>query len=81
MPFHNADDYLSTIPLVIPDGKVIVHNRVPAVWPVGLNGFRIWLQNKSDAHNLIACDCGWAAHLGAHYRVFGSKTSDDKLKN
>jgi hypothetical protein len=67
-----ALDYLFAYPTSIPDGKLLVHNRVtvgitPKRRP-GVSGFRIWLDD-ADAARREPCDCGWAPELGVHYRV------------
>jgi hypothetical protein len=62
--------YLGCMPRKIPEGKVVVHNRVKPAWPIGTNGFRIWLQSSSDDPKVVVCNCGWAPHLKNHYRVF-----------
>ena len=58
--------YLRQLPERIPEGQVLVHNNV---WPrirLDAHGFRAWLQPPAD--DLEVCRCGWAAHLGEHYR-------------
>jgi hypothetical protein len=62
--------YLGYVPRKVPEGKVVVHNRVKPASPIGMNGFRIWIQSPSDEPMLVVCDCGWAPHLKSHYRVF-----------
>jgi hypothetical protein len=61
--------YLRYIPRKLPAGKLLVHNKVRPVKHIGLNGFRIWLQSPEDDPKLVVCKCGWAPHLGEHYRV------------
>jgi hypothetical protein len=70
--------YLTTMPLTIPDGKVLVHNQVfPVSKRPGTRGSRIWTQDWSDEAKLVVCDCEWASELGAHYRVFGTVLEDE----
>jgi hypothetical protein len=59
--------YLYRIPAAVPDGLVVVHNTVRPVRPLGLNGFRAWLQEPSE--RLEVCPCGWAPKLPVHHRV------------
>jgi hypothetical protein len=73
---HGAMTYLRHVPRKLPEGKVLVHNRVRPASPIGLNGFRIWLESLSDNPKLVVCDCGWAPHLETHYRVFGTRFED-----
>ena len=70
--------YLPYMPRSIPDGKILVHNRVKPVSPIGRNGFRIWLQPPSDEPRLIVCNCGWAPHLEKHYRYIVVGSDEDK---
>jgi hypothetical protein len=66
VPLDTADlKYLQKTPTSLPMGWVLAHNRVMPVHPLGLNGFRAWIQ-KPDSR-LIKCDCGWARQLGEHY--------------
>ena len=53
----------------IPDGKVLVHNRVRhgASTPLGVNGFRAWVQFPAD--DLEPCPCPWPPRVSGHYRV------------
>jgi hypothetical protein len=39
----------------------------------GEAGFRFWLQAPDEGPSLEPCDCGWAPHLQAHYRVVLAK--------
>jgi hypothetical protein len=41
----------------IPAGCYLVHNHVRPMAPLGHNGFRAWLQTRSD--NLVECDCNF----------------------
>ena len=70
--------YLPYIPRKIPDGKILVHNRVRPVSPIGLNGFRIWTQLLTDEPRLVVCNCGWAPHLEKHYRYMVVGSDEDK---
>jgi hypothetical protein len=76
-PVPNTMKYLFHMPRKIPEGKVVVHNRVKPASPIGTNGFRIWLQSPSDDPMLVVCNCGWAPHLKSHYRVFGVGAATD----
>lgn len=65
-------EYLSTLPAVVPAGKVLVHNQVTGgITPhrrIGTFGFRVWLSPKKTPR-LEVCDCCWAPQLGTHFRV------------
>ncbi len=61
-------DYLSVLPQLVPNGKVLVHNQVSPVSLIpDMRGSRCWLQNPSG--RLEPCDCDWAPGLGVHFRV------------
>jgi hypothetical protein len=63
-------EWLDRLPSAIPRGKALVHNRLP--WrTLGIDGFRAFLVEIDDDRwgHRIACDCGWAAGLGTHYRM------------
>lgn len=65
-----VSDYLSKIPQTVPAGRIVVHNHiVPPSKILGVRGFRAWLASTKDAAGYVKCDCDWAPHLGAHYRV------------
>jgi hypothetical protein len=64
---RTAQDYLTTIPKTVPEGRVVVHNHVRPARRLGTRGFRAWLAEPSA--DIERCDCGWAPELGAHYRV------------
>jgi hypothetical protein len=59
--------YLRTLPEAVPDGQFLVHNSVRPTHPLGLHGFRAWLQTHDN--RLEPCNCGWSPQLGTHYRV------------
>jgi hypothetical protein len=59
--------YVSQIPKSVPEGMVLVHNHVKPADPIGMNGFRVWLQ-EADVTPVVVCTCGWAPQL-THYRV------------
>jgi len=63
--------YVNGVPKSVPEGQVLVHNHVTHEpnTPIGLNGFRAWLQPMTDDPPLVQCDCGWGARAGVHYRV------------
>jgi hypothetical protein len=49
---------LATLPSKpIPAGCYLVHNQLGPVAPFGHNGFRAWIQTRSD--NLVECDCNF----------------------
>ena len=61
----------------IPPGRIVVHNSVRPAHRVGTNGFRVWLGKLSDpAIEYEVCPCGWAPHLGTHYRVKRNAASE-----
>lgn len=67
--------YLSRLPATIPERRCLVHNHVRPAHPLGMNGFRAWLQDP-DPSRLEICDCGWAPELDQHYRVpFGVRVA------
>ena len=37
--------YINSIPRKLPEGRVLVHNRVRPARPLGTGGFRAWTQN------------------------------------
>lgn len=55
----------------LPAGWFLVHNHVRPQRPLGLAGFRAWLQD--DRHGLVKCTCDFGnnnnADLRPHYRV------------
>jgi hypothetical protein len=59
-----------------PPGWILAHNHVrPEGFPnayVGQDGFRAWFARPDTSSNYVRCRCGWAPHLGTHYRVCGS---------
>jgi hypothetical protein len=63
--------YVTAIPRKeLPEGRVLVHNRVTPYAKIGMNGFRAWTQLKTD--RLVQCHCDWAGvdlHGLLHYRV------------
>ena len=61
--------YVRFIPKTVPEGWAVVHNHVIPVHPIGLNGFRVWIQERRKSPKLERCDCGWAPSLAVHYRV------------
>jgi hypothetical protein len=56
----------------MPEGLYLVHNHVKPVSPLGINGFRAWIQlHKRD---LVECRCNFGNVKNArlhrpHYRV------------
>jgi hypothetical protein len=56
----------------VPEGRLLVHNRIQPVGPaepIGTRWFRIWLEPAPPSARLAECSCGWAPELGVHYRV------------
>jgi hypothetical protein len=60
-------EYLERLPVMIPPGRVLVHNNVLPTRRLGSRGFRAWLNDSTEG--LEVCPCGWAPELGVHYRV------------
>lgn len=54
--------------LRVPVGKVVVHNHIKPANRLGVRGFRAWLSEPQEK-SITRCDCGWAPHLGQHFRV------------
>jgi hypothetical protein len=56
-----------------PPGWILAHNQVrPTGFPkvtVEQDGFRAWFARPDTSSNYVRCRCGWAPHLGTHYRV------------
>lgn len=76
-------EYLLKMPDSIPDGRVLVHNRVRPTRRLGSQGFRAWLE-RPDPARLELCDCSWAPELGRHHRVKQlavSLNADDRTGN
>jgi hypothetical protein len=63
--------YVTAIPRKeLPEGRVLVHNRVTPCAKIGTKGFRAWTQFKTN--RLVRCHCDWAGvdlHGLPHYRV------------
>jgi hypothetical protein len=57
--------YAPAAPVPAPD--VVVHNHVRPVSPLGLNGFRAWLEVPRAG--IEVCPCAWRPEIGPHYRV------------
>ncbi len=66
--------YIPYIPRNVPEGRIVVHNRVQSTTEhgtslvPGMNGFRAWTE-FADTPNCVVCHCKWAPHLKEHYRV------------
>jgi hypothetical protein len=63
--------YIARLPRKLPKGRVIVHNRVHALWedqPLGYHGFRAWTVTAREAaqEGWKPCRCGWSGL--PHYR-------------
>jgi hypothetical protein len=55
-------NYISWVPKALPDGEMLVHNRVKpmsASTRPGTNGFRVWTTSVIK-DNYAICDCGWS---------------------
>lgn len=65
------DAYLRDVPATVPDDRIVVHNSVRPASVLGDRGFRAWLldADAADLGGPVECDCGWAPHLSAHYRM------------
>jgi hypothetical protein len=64
--------YLRQLPRTLPPDHVLAHNVLPMqpTQRLSVNGFRAWLTpTPADPQWLQPCRCGWAPHLGAHYRL------------
>ncbi len=66
-------NYLRSLPRAVPEGQCLVHNRVRPAHPLGMNGFRAWLEPPNDT--LTSCDCGWASELGQHFKITRSSNN------
>ena len=60
-------EFPATLPPAIPANRVLAHNSVRPGRYQGERGFRFWF--AVPAAHYVSCSCGWAPHLGAHYRV------------
>jgi hypothetical protein len=60
-------EYFARIPKQVPWGRIIVHNHIQPQAPLRRNGFRAWSDLPEPKY--VECYCGWAPHLGRHYRV------------
>ena len=67
---HTPDDYLygNIGKVIVPRGRVVVHNQVQPRRRLGTRGFRAWLGNPRDK-DIERCPCAWAPELRRHYRV------------
>ena len=60
--------YIRVVPDAVPADLILVHNCVQAYDHIGLNGFRVWLQQPDKRiSDYRRCPCDWAPHLGRHY--------------
>lgn len=60
-------EYLAEVPDTAPtDGRWVAHNTVRPARNLGDRGFRAWLMDPAPGWE--PCPCGWAPHLGTHYR-------------
>src|ERR1700758_3019637 len=69
-------EYIDEIPADMPDGKVLVHNRVMASPCIGHRGFRVWLATDPDEYE--ECGCWYAPQLAKHYRSAPAPYSPNK---
>ena len=55
----------------VAEGWYLVHNDVTPAKPLGLRGFRAWIQDSED--DLVECSCDFGgcrnAEVNRHYRV------------
>jgi hypothetical protein len=58
--------YLTKLPQRVPEGNALVHNRIRPRTQLNAHGVRAWLQARVEYLEL--CTCGWAPHLGEHYK-------------
>jgi hypothetical protein len=61
--------YLRTTDGPIPPGNVVTHNFTWNGQQLGEKGFRAWWAPLDDGSGREPCSCGWAPHLGPHYRT------------
>jgi len=69
--------YLSRLPAEIPEGWILVHNRIRPPTRIGWRGFRAWLARPATDGHYQPCGCRWreADSLGhPHYAVRGWET-------
>jgi len=75
---HPHFRHLPRLPAEAPQDFIVAHSYLSAKlepgepgypgWrTIGQGGFRIW-EDMPHQHYVV-CNCGWAAHLGEHYRV------------
>lgn len=70
--------YVARLPMrPLPKGTFLVHNHIVPVKPLGLNGFRAWVQkgdrSELPVSKLVKCRCDFGGNANAdkneHYRV------------
>jgi hypothetical protein len=62
-------NYLDRVPETVPEGQVVVHNRVRPTLRLGSRGFRAWLADAGDERH-ERCGCDWThGRLSEHFRV------------
>ena len=60
-------EYLNKLPKQIPANRILRHNRVRPIFPLGRNGFRAWLRDRKPDDEPI-CDCPWCVkHVHHRY--------------
>jgi hypothetical protein len=62
-----AEQYITTLPEGVPEGKALVHNHVRPTHRLGSRGFRAWLAESSS--ELTVCHCGHFPEYKEHYVV------------
>jgi hypothetical protein len=60
---HGPGRYLPTNKL--PEGTYLVHNHVAPAKPIGMNGFRAWVQKGKDDPPLVECQCDFGGNANA----------------
>jgi hypothetical protein len=72
-------EYIHKVPARLPEGKVLVHNRVSSgpkgERRSGEGGFRFWLAAPNPERQ-APCDCPWAPNVGQHYRTKLTASTD-----
>jgi hypothetical protein len=59
--------YLERAPESVPEGFILVHNRVQWQRKLSTRGFRAWLERAGSTESrTVPCSCGWTAleHYG-----------------
>ena len=62
-------EYLDKLPKEIPPNRILRHNNVRPIFPLGRNGFRAWLRDRKPDDEPM-CDCPWCVkHVHHRYRT------------